>query len=113
MLKPTFDTIRTLLNFTDDTKKNKDNMEKTQARFESMNLSMQQVISDADADRRVAAEQRENLLLRLQMALKDNEQRALPSGSAPQNAPETEAQIAALEKDVQELKQQVEALKKQ
>ena len=60
MLKPTFDTIRTLFNLTDDTKKNKDNMEKMQARVEAMNLAMQQVISDADADRRVSAEQREN-----------------------------------------------------
>ena len=78
-----------------------------------MTLAMQQIISDADADRRVAAEQRENLLLRLQLALKDNEQRVLPPGSAPQNAPETEARIAALEKEVQELKKEIEELKRQ
>ena len=55
----------------------------------------------------------DNLILRLQLALKDNEQRVLPPGSAPQNAPETEARLAALEAKVEEILKQMEELKKQ
>ena len=55
----------------------------------------------------------DNLILRLQLALKDNEQRVLPPGFAPQNAPETEARLAALEAKVEEILKQMEELKKQ
>lgn len=120
MMKPFFDTFKMLFGLTDDTKKNKEEIKALQTKFEIVVGDMRQIASDADADRRVAAEQRktaesnyENLVLRLQLARKDNERRVLPPGSTPQNAPETEARIATLEKEVQELKRQIEELKKQ
>ncbi len=49
-------------------------------------------------------------MLRLQLALKDSEQRALLPSSPPQNTQETETRIAALEKEIEELKKRVREL---
>ena len=119
MLKSFFDVFKTLFGLTDDNKKNKDEIKALQTKFEVVISDVRQIASDADADRRVAAEQRktaesnyENLVLRLQLALKDMEQRALPPGSTSQNTPELEARVIAIENTLEELKRQIEELKK-
>ncbi len=73
----------------------------TQTLFE-----FEKVIMRLENDRQIAGRDYENLVLRLQLAMKDNDQRALPPGSIPQNAPDLQAQIDALKQEVEELKTQ-------
>ena len=66
-----------------------------------------------ESDKQIAGRDYENLVMRQENSLlKGAEQRALPPGSTLQNVPEMEARIAALEKEVYELKRQIEELKK-
>ena len=112
MLKSFFDTVKMLFNLTDDTQKNKADNKALQTKVETVTSTVQPLASEIIADKRAAAEQRENLLLRLENAFMRNEQRALPPGS---NAPDTlqlQAQINAMKAEIEELKKQREEMKK-
>ena len=112
MLKSFFDTVKMLFNLTDDTQKNKADNKALQTKVETVTVTVQQLASEIIADKRVAAEQRENLLLRLENAFMKNDQRALLSGADALNSTETEARIAALEAKVEALTKEIEELKK-
>ena len=77
MLKSFLEIIRQLLNYANDTKKNKDDIETLQTKFEAMSLTVRQILFEIDRDRQIGARDRENLLLRLENVLLKNEQRAL------------------------------------
>ena len=63
-------------------------------------------LSEIEKDRAVAGRDQQLLIIQIKDLLKDNEQRALPPGSIPQNAPDLQAQIDALKQEVEELKSQ-------
>ena len=71
MLKSFMEIVRQLLGYAKDTEKNTADIKALQAKLETTTSDVRQIASDVSADRRVAAEQRENLILRLQLALKD------------------------------------------
>ena len=105
--------MRQLYGFGDDTKKNKDDIAKMQAKLETVIVAVQQVVSDTNTDRQLAERDQENLLLRIQLALRDTEQRLLPSGASQTQTAEIaelRARVAALENEVAEHKKQIAAL---
>ncbi len=115
MLKSFLEILRQLYGYADDTKKNTTDIKVLQTDREASNIVMRQVISDADTDRRLAERDRENLLLRLELAMRDNAQRALPpvSAASQNEIAELRAKIEAQDREIERLKQRVSVLESQ
>lgn len=82
--------------------------------FDKVRMQMENGKQNTAAARRASERDYENLVLRLENAmLKSADQRALPPGSNPQNTPEPETRIAALERGSKRLKSASERWKMQ
>ena len=99
--------MRQLFGYADDTKKNTADIKALQAEREAANIILRQIISDADADRRITERDRENLLLRLEVALLKNDNRALPPGASAAQSENADisGRLEALEKRMKRLEQ--------
>ena len=65
----------------------------------------------AERDKTIAERDRQILLMQIEDRLRTNDQRALPPGFIPQNAPDLQAHIDALKQEVENLKTQFAELK--
>ena len=113
MIKSAIDIIKQLLGFANDMEDIKAKSKTMQAQLDETTKTLQAVLFEFIRLKENEAHERENLALRLQLAMKDQEQRALPPGSGMQDTPGLQAQVDALRQEVEALKIQVAELKKQ
>ncbi len=114
MLKLLLELSKQIIGFTTDTQKNKEDVKALLTDSAVKEDTIKQIIFELQRLKEKETLERENLLLRMQLALKDTEQRFLPPGASTTQAEEIaelRARVAALETQVAEQKALIEELK--